>query len=84
MVNIDKRIETLYQTGYDQSQISGSMLTVEMGLPVLTPIDATLSVHAYNILNRYLRALYVDLNITVDNTAHYYSSIYTGKKIVSR
>lgn len=61
-------------------QISRSMLTVEMDLPVLTPIDGTWLGHAFNTLNRYLRALYVDSNITIDNTVHYYSSTYTEKK----
>jgi len=57
------------------------MLTVELGLSVLTPIDATWLGHAYNTLNRYLSALYEDFNNTIDNTVHYYSSIYTGKKL---
>jgi len=61
---------------------SRSMLTVEMGLLVLTPMDATWLRHAFNTLNRYLRALYVDFNITVDNTVHYYSYNYIKKMLV--
>jgi hypothetical protein len=61
-------------------QISKSTLTVEMGLPVPSPMDATWLGHADNTLSRNIWALYVGFNIIIDNTVHYYFSNCARKK----